>query len=248
MLESIKGKITIITGGARGIGYSIAQKFASFGALPIIIDINEENIKSAVNELQNQGYQADGYVADVTNPDVISDLFKTIIKKYQRIDVLINNAGITKDGLLIKMKESDWDLVLNVNLKGTFICTQKAARYMLKQRSGSIINIASVIGIMGNAGQANYAASKGGIIAFTKSSAKEFASRNIRVNAIAPGFIETEMTKKLSEDVIKSYRQAIPLNRMGKPEDVADLCLFLASDLSGYITGQTIQVDGGLIM
>ncbi len=247
-MKGIEGKIVVITGGARGIGFAIAKKFASYKAVPVIIDIMEETIKSATKELNDLGYQAYGYVADVTNATAIADLFKTIIKEHKRIDVLINNAGITRDGLLIKMKESDWDLVLNVNLKGTFICTQKAARYMLKQRSGSIINIASVIGIMGNAGQANYAASKGGIIAFTKSSAKEFASRNIRVNAIAPGFIQTDMTKKLSEDVIESYKKAIPLNRMGTPEDVADLCLFLASDFSSYITGQTIQVDGGLIM
>ena len=247
-MKSLEGKTVIITGGARGIGFAIAKKFASFNAIPIIIDILQDTIKDAVSQLKDLGYNADGYVADVTNPEVIGNLFKEIHKKYGKIDILINNAGITRDGLLIKMKESDWDLVLNVNLKGTFICTQKAARYMLKQRNGSIINIASVIGIMGNAGQANYAASKGGIIALTKSSAKEFASRNVRVNAIAPGFIETDMTKKLPEDVMKSYKDAIPLNRMGKPEDVADLCLFLASDFSSYITGQTIQVDGGLIM
>ena len=247
-MTDIKNKIIVITGAARGIGFAIAERFCEFGALSIILDLNQEAIDEAVTSLKEKGYNAEGYAADVTNSEKIAELFKAIHKKHGKIDVLINNAGITKDGLLMKMKESDWDLVLNVNLKGTFICTQKISRFMLKQRSGSIINIASVIGLMGNAGQANYAASKGGIIAFTKSSAKEFASRNIRVNAIAPGFIETEMTKKLSEDVVKNYKDAIPLNRMGKPQNVADLCLFLASDMSDYITGQTIQVDGGLIM
>lgn len=247
-MNGIKDKIVIITGSARGIGFSIAERFCELGALSIILDLNQKAIDDAVSILKEKGYNAEGYVADVTNSEKIAELFKMIHKKHGKIDVLVNNAGITKDGLLMKMKETDWDLVLNVNLKGTFICTQKISRFMLKQRNGSIINIASVIGIMGNAGQANYAASKGGIIAFTKSSAKEFASRNIRVNAIAPGFIETEMTKKLSEDVVKNYKDAIPLNRMGKPRNVADLCLFLASDMSDYITGQTIQVDGGLIM
>jgi 3-oxoacyl-[acyl-carrier protein] reductase len=170
------------------------------------------------------------------------------VKKFGKIDILINNAGITRDGLLMKMKEADWDAVINVNLKGTFVCTQKVCRFMMKQRSGVILNISSVIGIMGNAGQANYAASKGGVIAFTKSTAKEFASRNIRVNAIAPGFIETEMTAKLPQDIVETYAEAIPLKRMGKPADVANLCLFLASDDAAYITGQTIQVDGGLVM
>ncbi len=168
--------------------------------------------------------------------------------EFGKIDVLVNNAGITRDGLIMKMKESDWDMVLDVNLKGTFVCTQKVSRYMMKQRSGVILNIASVIGLMGNAGQANYAASKGGIIALTKSTAKELSSRNIRANAVAPGFIETEMTKLLSEEVVANYAKAIPLGSMGKPEDIADLCLFLGSDKASYITGQTIQVDGGLIM
>ena len=247
-MTGIKDKIVVITGAARGIGFAIAQRFCEFGALSIILDLNQEVIDESVTVLKEKGYNAEGYAADVTNSEKVAELFKFIHKKHGKIDVLVNNAGITKDGLLMKMKESDWDLVLNVNLKGTFICTQKVSRFMLKQRNGSIINIASVIGLMGNAGQANYAASKGGIIAFTKSSAKEFASRNIRVNAIAPGFIETEMTKKLSEDVVKNYKDAIPLSRMGKPQNVADLCLFLASDMSDYITGQTIQVDGGLIM
>ncbi|MBN1326617.1 MAG: 3-oxoacyl-[acyl-carrier-protein] reductase [Candidatus Cloacimonetes bacterium] len=241
-------KTAVITGAAQGIGLAITEKLAMNNAAVIIVDINKKLIDQRVEMLTSRGLNAAGYQADVTKSDQIEDIFKEISSTRGNIDILINNAGITRDGLLMKMKEEDWDLVLAINLKGTFICTQKVSRYMLKQRSGVIINIASVVGIMGNAGQANYAASKGGIIALTKSTAREFASRNIRVNAVAPGFIETEMTSILSEEVIKKYAEAIPLKRMGKPEDVADLCLFLASDLAKYITGQTIQVDGGLIM
>jgi 3-oxoacyl-[acyl-carrier protein] reductase len=178
----------------------------------------------------------------------MADVFKQIHSEFGSIDVLINNAGITRDDLIMKMKPEAWDSVIAVNLKGTFNCTQKVCRYMMKKRAGSIINIASVIGIMGNVGQANYAASKGGIIALTKSTARELASRNIRANAIAPGFIRTEMTDVLSQEVVDKYSAAIPLNRMGLPKDVANLCIFLASDEANYITGQTINVDGGLIM
>ncbi len=247
-MKRLENKVVIITGSARGIGFSIAEHFAKEGAQVIISDITQEIVNTAVEKIVTQGFKADGYELNVTNAKQVEDVFKEINIKYGKIDVLINNAGITKDALIMRMKESDWDAVINVNLKGSFLCTQKVFRYMLNQRYGSIINISSVIGIMGNIGQSNYAASKGGIIAMTKSSAKEFASRNIRVNAIAPGFIETEMTATLTEDVIKSYAKAIPLQRMGKPVDVANLCLFLASDESAYITGQTIQVDGGLIM
>lgn len=247
-MRGFEDKIIVITGSARGIGYAIAEEFCQYGAIPVIIDLGEELVENAVRQLEAKGYRATGYSADVTNPERIETVFKEIHKKFGKIDVLINNAGITKDGLILKMKESDWDAVINVNLKGSFICTQKVSRYMLKQRKGVILNIASVIGIMGNVGQANYAASKGGIIALTKSTAKEFSSRNIRVNAIAPGFIETEMTKQLSEKVIEEYAKAIPLGRMGTPKNVADLCIFLASNEANYITGQTIQVDGGLIM
>ena len=190
----------------------------------------------------------DGYVLNVTDSDNIEACFKEIVAKYKTIDILINNAGITKDNLIMRMSEQDWDIVINVNLKGTFLCTKKVSRIMLNQKSGSIINIASVIGIMGNAAQANYAASKGGIIALTKSTAKEFASRGIRCNAIAPGFIETEMTAILDDKIIEEYAKAIPMKKMGKPTDVANLCLFLASDAASYITGQIIQVDGGLVM
>ena len=247
-MRRFEDKIVIITGSARGIGYSIAEEFSRNGAISIVLDIQEDLVQNAVKDLKNQGYKAFGYTADVTDSETIGNVFKEIISKFGKIDILVNNAGITKDGLIMKMKESDWDAVLNVNLKGTFICTQKVSRFMLKQRTGVIINISSIIGIMGNVGQANYAASKGGIIALTKSTAKEFASRNIRVNTIAPGFIETEMTKKLPEEIVNKYLEVIPLNRMGTTKNIADLCLFLASDEADYITGQTIQVDGGLIM
>ncbi len=247
-MKRLEDRVAIITGAARGIGFSIAEMLSEHGATSVIIDLNQEAVDAAVQQIDDMGNRAIGFAADVTNAEEIASIFKEIQKEFGKIDILINNAGITKDGLLMKMKESDWDAVMNVNLKGTFICTQKVCRYMMKSRSGVILNIASVVGIMGNAGQANYAASKGGIIAFTKSSAKEFASRNIRVNAIAPGFIQTEMTDKLPQEVIDNYSAAIPLSRMGTAKDVANLCVFLASEEAGYITGQTIQVDGGLIM
>jgi 3-oxoacyl-[acyl-carrier protein] reductase len=244
----LKNKIAIVTGGARGIGYSIAEKFAAEGAKVIVLDLNQDVIDTALEKLNKLHSGAEGFVADVTDAQQIGVIFKQIYKTHKQIDILVNNAGITKDNLMMRMKEADWDAVIDVNLKGTFNCTQKISRYLMKQKSGVILNIASVIGIMGNAGQANYAASKGGIIALTKSTAKEFASRNIRANAIAPGFIQTEMTENLSQEVIDKYAEVIPLNRMGKAEDVANLCLFLASQEAQYITGQTICVDGGLIM
>ena len=247
-MKRLEDKVAIITGAARGIGFSIAEMLSEHGATSIIIDLSQEAVDAAIQQIDDMGNRAIGFAADVTNSDEIASIFKEIHKKFGKIDILINNAGITKDGLLMKMKESDWDAVMNVNLKGTFICTQKVCRYMMKSRSGVILNIASVVGLMGNAGQANYAASKGGIIAFTKSSAKEFASRNIRVNSIAPGFIQTEMTDKLPQEIIDTYSAAIPLSRLGTAKDVANLCVFLASEEAGYITGQTIQVDGGLIM
>ena len=238
----------VITGAARGIGFAIAEAFAGQGAHPVIIDINKQVVDEAMQKLQDKGYSVSGYVGDVTNSSQMDEVFSAIIEERGKIDCLINNAGITRDNLLLRMREEEWRMVLEINLTGTFICTQKVFKYMMRARSGSIINIASVIGIMGNAGQANYAASKGGIIAFTKSCAKEFASRNIRVNAVAPGFIETEMTAKLPESVVEGYAKAIALQKMGKPEDVAKLCLFLASEESAYITGQTIAIDGGLVM
>ena len=241
-------KVVLVTGSARGIGFRIAEMFAEKGAKTVILDINQEIVDNAVEDLKAQGFKAFGYTLDVTNAELVETVFKQVNSDLGSLDVLINNAGITKDNLIMRMKEAEWDAVINVNLKGTFNCTQKISRYMMKQKSGVIINIASVIGIMGNAGQANYAASKGGIIALTKSTAKELASRNIRANAVAPGFIETDMTASLSAEVVESYAKAIPLGKMGQTEDIANLCLFLASDGAKYITGQTINVDGGLIM
>ncbi len=247
-MKGFEDKIAVVTGSARGIGFAIAEAFAQNGATAVILDLNQEDVNNAVQKIDDAGLRAIGFVADVTDSDSINNIFKEIHHKFEKIDILVNNAGITKDGLIMKMKESDWDAVINVNLKGTFNCTQKVIRYMLKQKFGVIINITSIIGIMGNAGQANYAASKGGIIALTKSSAKEFSSRNIRVNAIAPGFIQTDMTAKLPKEVIDKYTAAIPLSHMGLPKDIANLCIFLASDEANYITGQTIQVDGGLLI
>ncbi len=244
----MENKVVLVTGSGRGIGFAIAKKFAEMDAKIVILDINQEIVDLAVAEMKKLDFDAYGYVLDVTNSKLVESVFKQINQDLGSLDVLVNNAGITKDNLLMRMKESEWDAVINVNLKGTYICTQKICRYMMKQKNGVILNIASVIGVMGNAGQANYAASKGGIIALTKSTAKELASRNIRANAIAPGFIETDMTASLSADVVESYAKAIPLGKMGKAEDIANLCLFLASDEARYITGQTINVDGGLIM
>ncbi len=248
MTYDLQNTVTVITGSARGIGFAIAGAFGAQGAHVAVIDLRREDVDKAVRALTDLGFSASGYVASVTDPEAVETALAAIAEKYGNIDCLVNNAGVTRDNLVLRMKEEDWDLVLDINLKGAFICTQKVFKHMMKARRGSIINIASVIGIMGNPGQANYAASKGGLIAFTKSCAREFASRGVRVNAIAPGFIETEMTATLPEDVVAGYAKAIPLQKMGTPADVAKTCLFLASQASEYITGQTIAVDGGLTM
>lgn len=248
MTYDLQNTVTVITGSARGIGFAIAEAFGAQGAHVAVIDLRREDVDKAVRALTDLGFSASGYVASVTDPEAVETALAAIAEKYGNIDCLVNNAGVTRDNLVLRMKEEDWDLVLDINLKGAFICTQKVFKHMMKARRGSIINIASVIGIMGNPGQANYAASKGGLIAFTKSCAREFASRGVRVNAIAPGFIETEMTATLPEDVVAGYAKAIPLQKMGTPADVAKTCLFLASQASEYITGQTIAVDGGLTM
>jgi 3-oxoacyl-[acyl-carrier protein] reductase len=244
----LEGKLALITGGARGIGREIAMLFANEGADIAICDVNLEEAQKTAKEIENLGRQSIAFKADVTDSGQIQDMADKILDKFNKIDILINNAGITKDNLLLRMSEEDWDKVIAVNLKGTFVCTKIISRVMLKQRSGKIVNLASIIGIMGNAGQANYAASKAGIIGLTKSAAKELASRNICVNAIAPGFIKTDMTAKLSEEVQKKMLSAIPLARLGEAKDVADLALFLSSESSSYITGQVIQVDGGMVM
>jgi 3-oxoacyl-[acyl-carrier protein] reductase len=247
-MHDFSNYVVVITGGARGIGFTIATLFGAARAVVIVIDLNEDAVHQAVQSLKDQGSDAYGHVGNVTDSKGMEELFAAIAKEHGKIDALINNAGVTRDNLMLRMKEEEWQMVLDINLKGTFICTQKVFKHMMRARTGSIINIASVIGLMGNAGQANYAASKGGMIAFTKSCAKEFASRNVRVNAVAPGFIETEMTASLSDEIRASYGKAIPLGKMGSPEDVARLCMFLASPDSAYITGQTIAVDGGLTM
>jgi len=244
----LKDKTALVTGGARGIGREIALCLAREGANVVIWDVNPESAKSTAKDIEALGVKADYAQADVTKFNQVEESVNKILDNFQKLDILVNNAGITKDNLLLRMSEADWDAVINVNLKGTFNCTKAAAKVMLKQKSGKIINIASIIGIMGNFGQANYAASKGGIIALTKTTAKELASRGICVNAVAPGFIQTEMTAKLPADIQQKMLAQIPLSRLGKPEDVANLCLFLASSESDYITGQTIIIDGGMVM
>jgi 3-oxoacyl-[acyl-carrier protein] reductase len=242
----LKGKVAVITGSARGIGYAIAELFAREGADIVLSDVNEAALKEAQDRIAALGVGVMGAKADVTNESQVEELFKKTVDKFGRIDILVNNAGITKDGLLVRMSEADWDCVLSINLKGAFLCTRAAAKVMMRQRSGRIVNMASIIGLTGNPGQANYSASKGGLIAFTKTAAKELAPRSINVNAIAPGFIRTDMTDKLPEAVKKAMQDRIPLNRFGEATDVARAALFLASEDSGYITGCTIQVDGGM--
>ena len=248
MNYDIQQTVAVITGAARGIGFAIARAFAEQGAHAVVIDLRQDEVDKAVQALTAAGFPASGYVVDVTDSAQMESVFAAIAEQRGRLDCLVNNAGVTRDNLILRMKEEEWQLVLDINLKGSFICTQKAFKHMMKVRSGCIVNIASVIGLMGNAGQANYAASKGGIIAFTKSCAREFAPRGVRVNAIAPGFIETEMTSTLPADVVAGYAKAIPLQRMGSPNEVAQACLFLASPASAYITGQTLAIDGGLTM
>jgi len=244
----LKDKVALITGGARGIGRAIAMVFAKEGANIVVADVNLEIAQKTALEIEGLGVKALALEMDVTNYDKVEEGVNKILDKMAKVDILVNNAGITKDNLLLRMSPADWDAVINVNLKGTFNCIKAVSRPMIKQRSGRIISIASIIGLMGNPGQANYAASKAGIIALTKTVAKELASRNINANAVAPGFIQTEMTAKLPEDLKKKMLEAIPLAKLGTPEDVANVCLFLASDESSYITGQTITIDGGMVM
>lgn len=244
----LKGKVALVTGGGRGIGREIALLLAKEGADVAICDIDKAACDQTKKDIESFGRKSMDFQVDVTNVSQVDDMVTKMLDNFGKVDILINNAGITRDGLLIRMKESDWDVVLAVNLKGVFNCTKAATKPMMKQRFGRIVNIASIIGIVGNAGQANYAASKGGIIAFTKSVAKELASRNINVNAIAPGFIDTEMTKKLPDTVKEPMLKQIPLNRFGEPLDVAKVVLFLVSENSSYITGHVINVDGGLVM
>ena len=245
---TLEGKVALVTGGARGIGKEIALSLAREGANIALCDVNLEETEKTAKEIRDLGRASLALKADVTSLKDVQDMMDKILDKFTKVDILINNAGITKDGLVLRMTEEDWDRVIAVNLKGCFICTKAASKIMLKQRFGKIVNLASIIGIMGNIGQANYAASKAGIIGLTKSVAKELAPRGVSVNAIAPGFIKTEMTAKLSEDVQKKILSFIPLGRFGEPKDVANLALFLSSENSSYITGQVIQIDGGMLM
>ena len=247
-MQLLKGKTAIVTGATRGIGKGVALKLAEQGAnIAFTYISSSEKALALENELQAFGVKAKAYKSDASLMKDAEELIKNVLENFESIDVLVNNAGITKDNLLMRMSEEDFDRVLEVNLKSIFNMTKAVQRTMLKQRSGSIVNMTSVVGVKGNAGQSNYAASKAGVIGFTKSIALELGSRNIRCNAIAPGFIETEMTENLGEEVIKSWRNSIPLKRGGTPEDVANTTLFLASDLSAYITGQTLHVCGGML-
>lgn len=246
-MDLLKGKTAVVTGAARGIGRQIALSFAKEGANVAFTDLNiDDNMKSLEEELSALGVKGKGYASDASNYQQTDDVVTQIINDFERIDILVNNAGITRDTLLMRMDEQTWDMVIKVNLKSVFNFTKAAQKFMLKQRSGSIINMSSVVGVSGNAGQANYSASKAGIIGFTKSVAKELGSRGIRCNAIAPGFIITEMTAKLPEDVRQEWIKGIPLRRGGTPEDVANVCTFLGSDLSSYVSGQVINVCGAM--
>ena len=244
----LQGKVAIVTGGARGIGKAICQELASHGASLAVVDIQPELAEETAAEFRSSGVTAAAFVANVADPESVKEMVSGVLAEFGKVDILVNNAGITRDNLLIRMKEQEWDAVLAVNLKGTFNCIKAVARPMMKARYGKIVNIASVVGVMGNAGQANYSASKAGVIGLTKSAAKELAPRNITVNAVAPGYIETEMTANLSEDAQQAFLTVIPLARPGTPKDVAAVVCFLASGGSDYVTGQTVNIDGGMVM
>ena len=244
----LKNKVAIVTGGSRGIGKAICQTFAENGCdVAFTYNNSKESAENLAKELKNIGINAKAYKSDASSFDDATQLVEDVINDFGKIDILVNNAGIKKDNLLMRMNKEDFDSVVNTNLSSVFNLTKASIRTFLKQRSGSIINISSVVGVKGNAGQSNYSASKAGIIGFSKSVALELGSRNIRSNVIAPGFIETDMTDSLSEDVINSWKESIPLKRGGKPSDVGNACVFLASDMSSYITGQVLHIDGGML-
>ena len=247
-MKLLENKTALITGATRGIGKGIAEVFAKQGAnVAFTYSSSVEAATSLEKELQSHGVKAKGYQSNAANFDAAQQLAKDVLEEFGSIDILVNNAGITKDNLLLRISEDDFDKVIEINLKSVFNLTKAVIRPMMKQRKGSIINMSSIVGVKGNAGQTNYAASKAGIIGFTKSVALELGSRNVRCNAIAPGFIETEMTAALPEATVEAWREAIPLKRGGSPEDIANACVFLASDMSAYITGQTLNVDGGML-
>ncbi|MEH7251275.1 3-oxoacyl-[acyl-carrier-protein] reductase [Neobacillus niacini] len=246
---TLKGKIALVTGASRGIGREIALELARQGAnVAVNYAGSEGKANEVVDEIKAIGKEAFAIKCDVSNGDEVAAMVKETVDRFGKLDILVNNAGITKDNLLMRMKEQEWDDVININLKGVFLCTKAVTRQMMKQRVGRIINIASVVGVSGNPGQANYVAAKAGVIGLTKTTAKELASRNITVNAIAPGFITTDMTDKLSEEVTTEMLKQIPLARLGEPKDIAKMTAFLASDDASYITGQTIHVNGGMVM
>jgi len=244
----LKGQVALVTGGARGIGKSICGELAAAGADLAIADVRQELAETTAAEFRGRGVRAVAFGANVADSDSVGQMIQAVLDEFGKISILVNNAGITRDALLIRMKEEDWDAVLAVNLKGTFNCIKAVARPMMKARTGRIVSIASVVGVMGNAGQANYSASKAGVIGLTKTAAKELAPRGITVNAVAPGYIETEMTGKLSEEARNAFLGIIPLSRPGLPEDVAKAVRFLAGPESAYITGQVLHVDGGMVM
>ena len=244
----LQDQVAVITGSGGGLGEAIAKKLASLGADIVINDVNAEGAERVAADIRAMGRRAIATIGSVTKADDVEQMVEAAMAEFGKIDILVNNAGITKDGLILRMKEEQWDLVLEINLKGAFLCTKAVARPMLKAEYGRIVNIASVAGVGGNAGQANYSASKGGLISLTKTTAQEFASRNVTCNAVAPGFIETKMTEVLPQDVRDGWLKRVPLGRPGTPEDVANVVAFLASSEAGYVTGQCLNIDGGLIM
>ncbi len=245
----LEGKVALVTGASRGIGRAIALELAHQGAkVAVNYAGSEAKANEVVAEIVNMGGEAFAIQADVSNAEAVDRMVKEVLDRFERLDILVNNAGVTRDNLLMRMKEEEWDEVINTNLKGVFNCTKAVTRPMMKQRYGRIVNVASVVGVIGNAGQANYVAAKAGVIGLTKTAAKELASRNITVNAIAPGFITTDMTDRLSEDIRTEMLKQIPLARFGEPEDIAKVVAFLVSDAANYMTGQTLHVDGGMVM
>lgn len=247
-MYDLNQKISIITGASRGIGKSIAETLAKYGSTVVCVSRHENDVKSVADTIIKNGGNASGQACDVSDQVSVGELIKNVQEKFGKVDILVNNAGITKDGLIMRLSEDDWNTVLDINLKGAYQTIKACSRVMMKQKYGRIINISSVVGITGNAGQANYAASKAGLMGLTKSMAQELASRGITVNCIAPGYIDTDMTDSLHESVKEDLVKQIPLGRIGRPEEVAAMVLFLASDESEYITGQTITVDGGMVM
>ncbi|MTD30275.1 3-oxoacyl-[acyl-carrier-protein] reductase [Planomicrobium sp. YIM 101495] len=248
-MMDLTGKTAIVTGGSRGIGAEIARSFATAGANVVVnYSGSQDKAEAVVAEIEGKGGKAIAVKANVSDSDAVKELVTKTLEAFGSVDVLVNNAGITRDNLMMRMKDDEWDDVINTNLKGVFVCTKAVTRQMMKQRSGRIINIASIVGVMGNAGQANYVAAKAGVIGLTKTTARELASRGITANAIAPGFITTDMTDGLNDDIQQAMLAQIPLARFGKPSEVASAVLFLASDAASYMTGQTLHLDGGMVM